>query len=619
MPSKNDDFAQKETDRELYRLEKKIEAVYRDASQDMQKKIDQFFSAFEAQDKEKKKLLRLGKITKEQYISWRMQNFTKGGRYITMRDAFAERMVKADQVAAAYINDTTPGIYSLNYNFSAYDIEKACGNLGFVLYDEQTIKRLIEKSPSLLPYYPQKAAIKPGIDLAWTKKKILEQITSGILQGEGTMTIAKNLRTAIPGMSKSSSIRTARTAITSAQNGGRQESYEKAAKMGINVKKVWVATKDSRTRDAHQKLDGKTADWDEPFLSELGEIRYPGDPRAKPANVYNCFVGDVKVASDSKLIRSYKHIYEGDLITVKTAGGVQFTCTPNHPILTPNGWVSAELLNNGDNILVTFGEQNVFGGVNPDIKHRFPRIDAIHNLFNVSGGERAVGVSVDFHGDVATSNVEIVTQERLLWNVGDSSGRNGIDKFLLKFSNKTLSCSGSLFKHFWSICKTSFGFIGCKCKSLPFFKCSVSHSYEHGCGTIADRDRILAEYSINDLPADTVIDGELLDRLSCKVFLDTIVNVDVSVLSTHVYNLQTENGYYFVNSIIPQNGEKCNGIFAIAKNCRCTMRTVEKEGIEEEPRKMRVRDPKTGKNVLVSEMTYQEWERWVKSRGNTSD
>lgn len=614
MPSKNDDFAQKETDRELYRLEKKIEAVYRDASQDMQKKIDQFFSAFEAQDKEKKKLLRLGKITKEQYISWRMQNFTKGGRYITMRDAFAERMVKADQVAAAYINDTTPGIYSLNYNFSAYDIEKACGNLGFVLYDEQTIKRLIEKSPSLLPYYPQKAAIKPGIDLAWTKKKILEQITSGILQGEGTMTIAKNLRTAIPGMSKSSSIRTARTAITSAQNGGRQESYEKAAKMGINVKKVWVATKDSRTRDAHQKLDGKTADWDEPFLSELGEIRYPGDPRAKPANVYNCFVGDVKVASDSKLIRSYKHIYEGDLITVKTAGGVQFTCTPNHPILTPNGWVSAELLNNGDNILVTFGEQNVFGGVNPDIKHRFPRIDAIHNLFNVSGGERAVGVSVNFHGDVATSNVEIVSQKRFLRRRWYSGIRKSVDKILFKLSDKTFARKRSFVEHFRRICASSFGFMRSRCKALSFLWRRLTHSNVHGFRPSTDMNVVLPEYSIDNLPAETVIRSELLDGLSGKVFFDKIVSVEVSSANCHVYNLQTQNGYYFVNSSIPQSAGRCNGIFAIAKNCRCTMRTEVPKKYEAEPRKMRVRDPKTGKNVVVNEMTYAEWEEWVKSR-----
>lgn len=613
------DYGHQLTEKELATLEKRIAKVYREARDDLNKTIKSYFESFRKRDEDMKKKVESGEVTEEHYKQWRLNQIGRGKRFEDLRDRMAERYTKANEMALAYVNDETPSIYSLNRNYAAYTIEQVSGDVGFTLWDESTVRRLILENPDLMPFYPEAKALKRGIDLAWGKKQITSAVTSGILQGKSIGKISKDLQTRIPEMNRASAVRAARTAVTGAQNAGRMDSYEAAAKMGIKVRKRWVATKDNRTRHSHQMLDGKTVDWDEPFSSELGEIRYPGDPRAKPANVYNCFVGDVKVASDSKLIRSYKHVYEGDLITVKTAGGVQFTCTPNHPILTPNGWVSAELLNNGDNILVTFGEQNVFGGVNPDIKHRFPRIDAIHNLFNVSGGERAVGVSVDFHGDVATSNVEIVTQERLLWNVGDSSGRNGIDKFLLKFSNKTLSCSGSLFKHFWSICKTSFGFIGCKCKSLPFFKCSVSHSCEHGCGTIADRDRILAEYSINDLPADTVIDGELLDRLSCKVFLDTIVNVDVSVLSTHVYNLQTENGYYFVNSIIPQNGEKCNGIFAIVKNCRCTLRTVEKPGIEAEPRKMRVRDPKTGKNVLVNEMTYQEWERWVKSRGNTSD
>jgi hypothetical protein len=45
------------------------------------------------------------------------------------------------------------------------------------------------------------------------------------------------------------------------------------------------------------------------------------------------------------------------------------------------------------------------------------------------------------------------------------------------------------------------------------------------------------------------------------------------------------------------------------------MRTVEKEGIEAEPRQMRVRDPETGRNVLVNEMTYFEWLEWVSKRG----
>lgn len=49
-------------------------------------------------------------------------------------------------------------------------------------------------------------------------------------------------------------------------------------------------------------------------------------------------------------------------------------------------------------------------------------------------------------------------------------------------------------------------------------------------------------------------------------------------------------------------------------NCRCAMRTVEKEDIEAEPRQIRVRDPVTGKNVVVSDMTYSEWLDWKQSQ-----
>lgn len=48
-------------------------------------------------------------------------------------------------------------------------------------------------------------------------------------------------------------------------------------------------------------------------------------------------------------------------------------------------------------------------------------------------------------------------------------------------------------------------------------------------------------------------------------------------------------------------------------NCRCTTRTVEKDGIEAEPRQMRVKNPETGETMLVNEMTYQEWAEWKKT------
>lgn len=603
------------TEKELKALEKRIYDSYKEAYDGLTDIIKEYFAKFADRDASEKARLDAGDITEEQYKQWRLAQIGRGKRFEDLRDKVAERMTNTNAAAVAYVNDATPGIYSLNRNFAAYTIEQVTGDVGFDLWDEQTVKRLIVEQPELMPYYPPKRALKRGIDLAWGKKQITASVTSSILQGKSIKHMADDLQSRIVTMNRDSAIRTARTAVTGAQNAGRMDSYFAAEKMGIKCRKEWMATLDGRTRHSHAMLDGEVVDNDKKFSNGC---RFPGDPQGRPEEVYNCFVGETKVASDSDVVRSYKHKYDGKIISIKTAGGVQFSCTPNHPILTPDGWVAAELLNNGNNILVTFGENNVFSGVNPNINHRFPRIDTIHKFWKKFRSKRTSCLGVDFHGDVATSNVEIVTHERLLRDVMNSGGRNGVDKFLLELSNKTLSRFGSLFKHFWSVCKTSFGFIGCKCKSLPFFKCSVSHSCEHGFGTVANRDVVLAEYSINDLPADTVIDGELLNRLSCKVFLDTIVSVDVSVLSTHVYNLQTENGYYFVNSSISQSGTKCNGIFAIAKNCRCTLVSVI-EGIDTSKGQRRARNPETGQNELIENMTYAEWAGWKQGTNKVAD
>lgn len=612
------DRAHKQTDRELAALERRIAQVYREARDELQDTIRTYFESFRARDEQMKKLIGTevnGKEwTEDDYKQWRLNQIGRGARFERLRDQIAERMTRANETAMAYVNDATPSVYSLNRNYAAYTIETVAGNVGFTLWDESTVRRLIRDDPSTMPYYPKAKAVKRGIDLAWGKRQITASVTQGILQGKSVGKIANDLQKRIPEMNRTSAVRAARTAITSAENGGRMDSYKAASDMGIKVRKRWVATKDGRTRHAHQKLDGQTVDWDESFTSELGKIRFPGDPRAKPANVYNCFVGNVKVASDSKLIRSYKHIYEGDLITVKTAGGVKFTCTPNHPILTPSGWVSAELLHDRDDILVTVSGKDNMLRVNPDIKHTFPSFDAVHKFLYKSGGKRTCSLSVNFHGDIPTSNVEIITQKRLLRNNRNPSIRKRINKFLLKLSDKPLVCKSALMEHFWSVCKSPFGLICSKGKALSFFGRRLSHSNVHGFRPSTDMNVVLPEYSIDNLPAETMLKRELLDRLPGKVFLDHVVSVEVSSSNCHVYNLQTESGYYFVNSIIPQDMEMCNGIFAIAKNCRCTLRTVEAPGIEAEPRMIRVRDPATGRNVVVKDMTYPEWERWVNSR-----
>lgn len=286
------DEAHRLTDKELAALERRIARAYREARNDLDETVKAYFESFRKRDEEMKALIGTeinGKVwTEQDYKFWRLNQIGRGKRYQALREKIAERMTKANKVAIAYVNDATPGIYSLNRNYAAYTIEKVAGNVGFTLWDESTVRRLIKDEPDLMPYFPKKKALKRGIDLKWGKKQITKSVTSGLLQGKSVGKIATDLQARVSEMNRASAVRAARTAVTGAQNGGRMDSYKAASDMGIKVRKRWVATKDGRTRHSHQKLDGQTMEWNEPFTSELGKIRYPGDPQAKPANVYNC-------------------------------------------------------------------------------------------------------------------------------------------------------------------------------------------------------------------------------------------------------------------------------------------------------------------------------------------
>lgn len=304
------DAAHLQTDKELAKLEKRIAKIYKEAADDLQKTIDDYFSKFAKRDEKQKALLESGEITEQEYKQWRLAQMGRGERFKALQSRVAERYTEANETAVRYVNDATPGIYSLNRNYSAYTIEKVAGNIGFDLWDEQTVKRLIVDNPEVIPYYPPEKALKRGIDLAYGKKQISASVTSSILQGKSIPNIAKDLQTRMPEMNKSSAIRTARTAVTGAQNAGRMDSYVAAEKMGIKLKKCWLATLDGRTRHSHAMLDGQTADIDKPFKVEGEEIMFPGDTSAPGYLVYNCrcsLVADVDGVDTSNAQRRVRN------------------------------------------------------------------------------------------------------------------------------------------------------------------------------------------------------------------------------------------------------------------------------------------------------------------------
>ena len=272
-----------ETEKALVALEKRIEKIYGEASKEMQKKADAYFAKFIERDKHQQDLLKAGKITEQEYKQWRLAQMGRGERFIALRDDLAKRMTEANKVAVSYINDETPSVYSLNHNYAAYEIEKVSGNVGFTLYDEQTVKRLAANEPDLLP----KRRVDAPKDLKWNKKRFQAEIVSGILQGESIGHLANRVQN-LSDANRAGAIRNARTAVTGAQNAGRQESYNRAKEMGLQLRKRWIATKDNRTRHEHAMLDGQTVALDKPFVIDGHKLMFPGDPSGIAHLVWNC-------------------------------------------------------------------------------------------------------------------------------------------------------------------------------------------------------------------------------------------------------------------------------------------------------------------------------------------
>lgn len=295
------------TDAALKRLEGRIRTVYKEAAKEMGQTASAYFQAFTEREVNYQATLdkmvankQMDQATADkEFKQWRLNQMARGERYEAMRDQLAERATKANEVASSYINDTTPGIYSLNRNYAAYTIEGYAGDIGFTMYDEQTVKKLIKSKPDLMPNYdPKPTSVNYGKDIAYGKKQITAAVTSSILQGKPIGSIANDLQKRITDMNRASAIRAARTAITSAENAGRLDTYYAAQDMGIDMKKQWMATLDDRTRASHGALDGETVDVKKKFSNGL---MYPGDRNGAPAEVYNCRCTMISVVAGSKV------------------------------------------------------------------------------------------------------------------------------------------------------------------------------------------------------------------------------------------------------------------------------------------------------------------------------
>lgn len=285
------DFGHKETDRLLRITEREIAAVYKQAAEEAQAKLDDYMRRFEIKDEKWRIMVANGEKTQQEYKQWRIGQIMIGQRWEEMRDTLAADYHNANVIARSLVGESLPDVYAINHNYATFQVEKSgLVDTSYTLYDHDTVERIMRDNPDLLPAPGKnmRARIAAGKDIAWQEGQIQSVTLQSILQGESIPNMAKRIANTMGETNHKSTIRYARTAVTGAQNAGRESAYKRAAGMGIKIKRIWRATLDGRTRHEHRLLDGQVRAIDEPFEVDGEEIMFPGDPSAPGHLIWNC-------------------------------------------------------------------------------------------------------------------------------------------------------------------------------------------------------------------------------------------------------------------------------------------------------------------------------------------
>ena len=240
-----------------------------------------------------------------------------------------------------------------------------------------------------------------------TKKQIDRVIKSGEKNELTEAEVLKNMKNKIGKNGRRAQI-ISQVEIGSVTAEGRDKLSKKIYEK--DTRKVWVTMRDSKVRDPHQDAEGQTVDINEDFVlygKRKERAPYPRYRGLSPAQRINCLLPNTKIGLCNPK-RIFRRLYTGEVLGIKVDGLDDLSVTPNHPILTESGWKPAGLINEGDKVVVD-STRNFVKINNADIKGVDATVSKLFDSLVQSGAvPRFIGAGVNFHGDIAETNVEVV-------------------------------------------------------------------------------------------------------------------------------------------------------------------------------------------------------------------
>lgn len=314
------------------------------------------------------------------------------------------------------------------------------------------------------------------------------------------------------------------------------------------------------------------------------------DSRTTP----QCFISSTECLPVGDLENVFRAKYRGKLITITTASGNKLVGTPNHPILTSDGFLPMGEINPSKHIVYSVLPDTVDVIRNKDVRVKSDigaTFDSFNKpaLFNVS---RVSPSAIDFYGD----GVGMYDKVDIISTNGKLRGwiKSTFNKFV---KNKCFSFihDGFCFSRFCKldnrflfmskIIKASqFASIFIKNRIKPTFTSmrhrpdyktwSQSISKKINSSGFINKDVLVTLASFQDWhysnffkkisdssSASTIFNSKPSSRDSRFVFEDNIVSVETEFRDCHVYTISVSLGYYIANGIIVKNCQALDGKF----------------------------------------------------------
>ncbi len=250
-------------------------------------------------------------------------------------------------------------------------------------------------------------------------------------------------------------------------------------------------------------------------------------------------LGNERVRALGRTENAVRARYEGPSVHLTTARGYRLTVSPNHPVLTSNGWRAADLLCEGDQVFTQPGGRG--SALAPRIEHEAfdqmpPTFDDVLDAVGAHGRHTSVPSAADhLHGDgrFCQGEIDVVWANSGLLPIVDS----GFSEHL---------CHGCLIRADVELFALTGGGSALQLIGGVRHTDSVARSLANG-------DATRLQPASQRRLADVEDPGEVLAGLACGVSPDKLVHIDRQWFTGHAYDLQTTTGAYLAADILVHN------------------------------------------------------------------